>query len=46
MSTTLRILLVDDDDRLRDRLAAAFKDRGYEVETARDPAAATALFET
>lgn len=30
------LLLVDDDDRLRERLALALWDRGYEVRTARD----------
>lgn len=31
------LLLVDDDDRLRERLALAFRDRGYPVHTAPGP---------
>ncbi len=34
------ILLVDDDERLRERLARALRDRGYVVHTACDPAGA------
>ncbi|MFT4625184.1 MAG: two-component system response regulator RegA [Myxococcota bacterium] len=34
-----RILLVDDDDRLRERLGQALTDRGYAVRTASSPAA-------
>lgn len=38
-----RILLVDDDERLRERLAEAFRDRGYEVTSAPNHAAALDL---
>jgi two-component system response regulator RegA len=38
-----RLLLVDDDETFRARLARAFAARGLEVETAADPAAALAL---
>ena len=36
MSDRPGLLLVDDDERLRERLALALWDRGYEVRTARD----------
>lgn len=38
-----RILLVDDDERLRERLGRALRDRGYSVRTAPGPAEALAL---
>ncbi|MBI4821102.1 MAG: response regulator [Deltaproteobacteria bacterium] len=34
------ILVVDDDDNFRERLARAFRDRGFDVHTARNPAEA------
>ncbi len=40
-----RILLVDDDERFRSRLARAFESRGLEVSTAADHAAALAAAE-
>lgn len=40
------ILLVDDDERFRDRLARAFTDRGYEVRSAGHCDAAVALAKT
>lgn len=36
------LLIVEDDDRLRSRLARAFRDRGYETREARDHATALA----
>jgi two-component system response regulator RegA len=39
----ISILLVDDDDRLRERLARAFSERGFTVHAAPDPAAGLAL---
>lgn len=39
----MKLLLVDDDERLRERLAQAFRDRGYEVFAAGDHAAGMAL---
>ncbi len=41
-----RFLLVDDNDRLRDRMARALRDRGYEVATAGSPAEALDAIET
>lgn len=38
MSDRPRLLLVDDDERLRERLGLALHDRGYEVRTAKDTA--------
>ncbi|NOY26538.1 MAG: response regulator [Oligoflexia bacterium] len=40
------ILLVDDDERLRERLALALWDRGFEVRTAKDAAVALAVAES
>jgi two-component system response regulator RegA len=40
-----RFLLVDDDDRLRDRMARALRDRGYQVEVADGPEQALAKFD-
>ena len=37
------LLIVEDDDRLRDRLARAFRDRGFETREARDFDSAVAL---
>jgi two-component system response regulator RegA len=42
-ATGCTILLVDDDDRLRDRLGKALEQRGFRVLAAPDHAAATAL---
>ena len=42
MTAVPPILVVDDDDRLRERLAAAFAERGYRVLTAGDHAGALA----
>lgn len=39
----MRILVVDDDERLRDRLGQAFAERGLEVRRAGDHAAAVAI---
>ena len=43
MSAPLSILIVDDDDRLRERLGKAFTARGYTVHAAADHAAALAV---
>jgi two-component system response regulator RegA len=43
MSEGVSILLVDDDETFRTRLARAFTQRGYEVRVAADPAEAVAL---
>ena len=40
MTARLAILVVDDDDRFRDRLVQAFADRGHDVAAARDHAGA------
>ncbi|MCK6502649.1 response regulator [Myxococcota bacterium] len=45
MSDRPGILLVDDDERLRERLALALWDRGYEVRTAKDATVALAVAE-
>ena len=45
-SSAPSILLVDDDRRFRERLAAAFEKRGYDVRTAADRAAAMASAES
>lgn len=42
MEARQSLLLVDDDDRFRDRLARAFEKRGYEVRAVASGAAATA----
>ncbi len=39
----MRLLVVDDDDRLRERMAAAFVERSYEVVTASDHPSAMAI---
>jgi len=41
--TSLSILLVDDDENFRERMARALRDRGHEVRTARSPGEATRL---
>lgn len=41
----MRILLVDDDERLRERLALALRDRGHDVRTADGPDTALAALE-
>lgn len=43
MTDALSILIVDDDDRLRERLGKAFTARGYTVHAAADHAAALAV---
>ena len=41
--TALSILLVDDDENFRERMARALRDRGHEVRTAAGPAEASRL---